>query len=441
MPSLNPSPRPNSVMAAPAPAAPAPAPAAVDDPAAKRQRLATTEVAAWTPPQVTHAWTIPDLTVASFTGAANTDLWNGPEFNAVGLRWRLSMRPKIEHPTKKVPGLGFFLRLLDRTSAPVELAEVTLQVRGMAEFKVTNRFYVGDAQHFPEGPPCFSSWGCVRTQEDLTRKAASILAGGQMVYSATLRSRSFADLAVPMPLAPALPALIAAALPASGSELADGVDVVFKAAGERIGAHSLILALRSSTLRASLWGPLAAKGAALRRELDIPEGIDTATFKRVLAFMYTDAVPEFETPDPEESDPKVSDSEESGLSASEVHALLHAADYLNVQRLREICVAELHKRLVPDTAVSTLRLAHALSCTPLLDATLRYIAGNAQAVMRAPSWAELMLEPGLLQAAMSTMATGEPPSVIAEPPAALQASAPPPPPADTGKAAPKRKRK
>ena len=92
-------------------------------------------------------------------------------------------------------------------------------------------------------------------------------------------------------------------------------------------------------------------------------------------------------------------------------------------------------------AVSTLKLAHALSCTPLLDATLRFIAANAPAVMRAPGWSELMLEPGLLQAAMSTIATGEPPSVIAEPPAALQASAPPPPPADTGTAASKRKRK
>ena len=112
MPSLNPSPRPVSVMAAPAPAAPAPAAEVEDDPVAKRQRLATTEMAAWTPPAVTHTWTMTDLTVASFTNAEIED-WKGPEFEAGGLRWQLFVRPKREHPIKKVPAIGFFLKLLD----------------------------------------------------------------------------------------------------------------------------------------------------------------------------------------------------------------------------------------------------------------------------------------------------------------------------------------
>ena len=384
---------------------------------------------------VFHTWTIPDLTVASFTGAASTEVWCGPEFEAVGLRWKLYVRPNTENADEK-SSFGFFLQLLDRTSAPVELAETTLHVRGLEQYAMKTRFYTGVAKNFPEGPRCGPAWGLkLMTHEELAQQAETVLSGGQLVFSATLRSRSFSDLAVPTPLVPALPALIAAALPASGSELADGVDVVFKAAGERIGAHSLILALRSSTLRASLWGPLAAASGAPSvlnpRELDIPEGIDTATFKRVLAFMYTDAVPEFQTPDPETP----------GLSVNEIHALLHAADYLDVPGLREICVAELHTRLAPENAVATLKLAHALSCTPLLDATLRYIAENAPAVMRAPGWAELSQEPGLTQAVISTMATGEPPSKIIEPPAVQKPSAAPPPPAGKAKAAPKRKRK
>ena len=417
-------------MAAPAPTVPTAE--AEDDPVAKRQRLATTEVAAWTPPAVTHSRTIEGLTIASFTGAAITDVWDGPDFNAVGLRWRLYVRPQFLNSLLNAPSFGLYLRPLDRTASPVEFAEATLHVRGIPAHKLNSRVYTGDPQHFRGGVQCFGwgfGWGTSWTHAHLIREADSVLAGGQMVISVTLRSRSFADLALPMRLAPLLPALIASALPSFGSELAAGVDVVFKAVGERIEAHSFILAMRSSTLRASLWGPLAASGApsvSQPRELDIPEGIDTATFKRVLAFMYTDAVPEFETP---------------GLSVDKVHALLHAADYLDVPGLREICVAELHKRLAPDNAVATLKLAHALSCTPLLDATLRYIAANAPAVMCAPGWAELMLEPGLLHAAMSTMATGEPPSVVSQPPVVQQPSVAPALPADKAKVVLKGKRK
>ena len=343
---------------------------------------------------VTHMWTIEDLTVASFTGADSGERWNGPEFEAGGLRWRLEVRPNTLHRNLKVPGFGVFLCLLDQTSAPVVFAEVLLQVRGVAAHKFKKSFYTGDAQHFPEALPCSHNWGNRWTHEELARRADTILFGGQMVISVTLRSRSFADLELPTLRAPLLPTLIAALLPASGSELAGGVDVVFKAAGERIGAHSLILALRSSTLRASLWGPLAAQGVSQPRELDIPEGIDTATFRCVLAFMYTDAVPDLDFPD---------------FPLGQIHALLHAADYLDVPALREICIAELQMRLAPENAVATLKLAHALSCMLLLDASMRYIAANLSAVMRTPGWAELSLEPGLMQAVVSTVATGEPP--------------------------------
>ena len=144
------SPRPVSVMAAPAPAAPAPA--AEDAPAAKRQRLATTEVK-WTPPEVTHTWTIKDLTLASFTGAASTDKWLGPIFQACGLRWRLFVMPNRE-PANEEPVTCFGLRLLSRTSAPVELAVATLAIRGVTKHTTfVGSFYTGDVQRFPVGQP------------------------------------------------------------------------------------------------------------------------------------------------------------------------------------------------------------------------------------------------------------------------------------------------
>ena len=396
-------PYPDSLMAAPAPTAPASA--AMDMPEAKRQRLATMKVK-WTPPTMTHSWTIQGLTVESFVDAASTDEWLGPEFEALGLRWQLFVRPKEVLPEKGVRAncCSVYLRLLDRTAAPVELAEAVLCVGDVEDLKIKKRFYTGDTEHFPLALQCSSACGTFWTHDDLIRDPDFFLAGGQMVISVTLRSRSFEDLVVPTRRAPLLPDLIAAALPSFGSELADGVDVVFKAAGERIEAHSFILALRSSTLRASLWGPLAAANGAPSvlkpRELDIPEGIDTETFRRVLAFMYADAVPELKTP---------------GLPVGQIHALLHAADYLDVSGLHDICVAELHKRLAPENAVATLKIAHALSCMPLLDATLRFTAANLSTVMRTPGWAELSLEPDLMQAVVSTMATGEPPAKVPEP--------------------------
>lgn len=388
--------------------APAPAPA-VDDVAAraaKRQRLATTELQEWKPPAVTHTWTLEDLTVASFTDAALGIEWLGPEFVACGLRWRLFVQPKKLRAADNEVVLVLFLRLLDRTSAPVNLAEATLRIRGLGEHKLSKAFSL-ITEH--GSPTVVAACGYSVSHSKFVSKSVAALQGGRMVFTAVLRGRSYAQVSVASPSAPPLANLIAASLPAPGAELDDSVDVVFKAAdGERFGAHSFILALRSSTLRASIRGPLAAgarrrvtaASASLPRELDVPEGISAVTFRRVLSFMYHDVLPA---------------AADAPLSTSDLHALLHAADYLDVPRLRQLCAAELHTRLAPDNAVATLKLAHALSCGSLLDAALRFIAANAPAVMRAPGWAELAHEVSLMQAVLSTMATGEPPVMIAEP--------------------------
>ena len=218
-----------------------------------------------------------------------------------GLRWQLMVVPhRIDSENNNSPVTGVFLYLLDCVAVPVQLAEATFCVRGFEDSTLSpsgNRFSTGDDRD--NGTDAYendvlesesesddkeeddgrgggdddeddaeyvssSNAGFTWTHSDLVNNAAMVLAGGQLVISVTLRFRSFSDLAVPRPLAPTLPALVAAALPVSGAAaLADGVDVVFKAAdGERIGAHSFILALRSSVLRTSLWGPLAPTGAA-----------------------------------------------------------------------------------------------------------------------------------------------------------------------------------
>ena len=122
-----------------------------------------------------------------------------------------------------------------------------------------------------------------------------MLQGGFLTVTATLRGRSFAELQAPAPPEPSLPAEVSAALPAAGAAPPDGAEVAFRSAdGERIWAHSFILATCSPTLRAALWGPLSKQGAARCGELDMPGGVDVSTFRRVLKFMYTDMLPSSE---------------------------------------------------------------------------------------------------------------------------------------------------
>ena len=237
-------------MAAPAPAAPAPA--AEDAPAAKRQRLAKTEVEAWTPPAVTHTWRIEGLTVASFTGAASDDQWDGPEFEACGLRWRLFVQPN-DLDDKERACFSFCLELLDRTLAPVQLGEAKLRVRGVSlDYDLSDSLFFVDAGHQEEDGEKIEEvdedagkeadgdaheedeeeeeededeeeeeededaddadedanfHGYRLTHAALKSKADAILEGGVMVISVTLRSRCFSDLGAPKPLGPKLPAL------------------------------------------------------------------------------------------------------------------------------------------------------------------------------------------------------------------------------------------
>ena len=379
-----------------------------DAPAAKRQKLAVT-VAAWTPPLVTHTWTIRDVTLESFTCAAPNDEWEGPEFEACGLRWQLNVEPnKVFKKDEDVRGFGTYLRLLDRTLAPVVLTEVALRLDSETVFKedsLEGPFFNGELGDDYVGPTVFPARGLLVSHSKLAREAERWLARGQMVVTVTLRGRSFAEMAVPKPKAPSLPLEMAAVLLSGVGEQLVPSDVVFKVdGGQSISTHSFILALRSSTLRASLFGPLAAAcapSASQPRELDIPGGIGVAAFRRVLSFIYSDLPPGLR--------------ESSPLSVAELHDVLHAADYLDVRRLRELCAAELHARLAPDNAVATLKVAHALSCRPLFEAALRFIAANSAAVMREPGWAELSREHELMQAVFSTMATGEPPVKTREP--------------------------
>ena len=348
-------------------------------------------------------WRISRLTVTTLRNASSNEQWDGPTFQAAGLSWRLVVRPR--HSDAEPQQLAIYLELLDDTHAPVEFGQATLQIRGLSDVEINARFSKSK-EHDSAHPKCSPWWRHFVLHSSLNSKA--VLGDGplgQLVISVTMRSRSFAEMKVPEPQAPSRADLIAAMLPVAGAPLPDGVDVVFKAAhgeGERIAAHSFVLALHSSVLRYALWSAAPAnarRGAAASqpREVDVPEGITAAAFRRVVEYLYV-----------HHDDDDLLDK--NPLNIADVRDLLHAADLLDVPRLRETCAAELHKRLTVDDAVATLILAQSLSCTSLVEAALRFIAANASAVMRTPGWAELIQQPALLQTVVSTIATGEPPA-------------------------------
>lgn len=179
----------------------------------------------------------------------------------------------------------------------------------------------------------------------------------------------------------------------------DCADVRFTASdGECFPAHACILALRSSTLRALLVGPLAKRQPCMQSppEFAVPGDIAAGTFRTVLHFLYTDEL-----------------RDADALDVPALRSLLAAVDFLDVPRLRDICEARLHAALAPDNAVAALKLATALSCLSLRDAALRFIAANVQAVMSA-DWASL--PPELVADITHTLAVGEPPCVARTPP-------------------------
>jgi hypothetical protein len=154
------------------------------------------------------------------------------------------------------------------------------------------------------------------------------------------------------------------------------------------------LAMRSAAMRPHLRGLMAS---AAPHVLTVDESVAPPIFKRLLSFLYTDAL-EFE-------------------SHEEAQHLLHAADFYDVPRLRAMADSALRDGLKPENAVTTLTLAHRGSFRELRAAVLRYVAAHAAAVMATPQWGELRAElPELIEAVLHTMAHhGEPPVAVLKP--------------------------
>ncbi|GJN04034.1 hypothetical protein PR202_ga21544 [Eleusine coracana subsp. coracana] len=128
-------------------------------------------------------------------------------------------------------------------------------------------------------------------------------------------------------------------------------DVSFSIAGETFPAHRAVLAARSLVFRAQLFGPMAdAKMPCITLH-----DIQPSTFKILLRFMYTDALPR-----------DVEDLDKSCSSTVELlQNLLAAADMYHLDRLKLLCAAKLWACVSAETVATMLCCAETHGCQEL----------------------------------------------------------------------------
>ena len=127
----------------------------------------------------------------------------------------------------------------------------------------------------------------------------------------------------------------------------DGTDISFTIDNETFHAHRAVLAARSPVFKAELLGSMAESTMPNITLCDIAP----ATFRVMLRFMYTDALPR---------------DDELGDSPLEMmRHLLAAADRYALDRLKLICAERLLDSLSVDTVGTTLACAEMYSCLEL----------------------------------------------------------------------------
>jgi speckle-type POZ protein len=159
---------------------------------------------------------------------------------------------------------------------------------------------------------------------------------------------------------------IAVPVPDAGEHLgrlldrADASDVSFSVRGHIFHAHRAVLAARSPVFSSELLGPMAE--AKLQR-ITLHE-IEPATFRSLLWFVYTDALP-----------PR-RDLELAGSPVDIFQHLLVAADRYALGRLKLVCAHELWEILSADNVAAVLSCAEMYNCPELKDSCMDFIVAE-----------------------------------------------------------------
>uniref|UniRef100_A0A0A9A749 BTB domain-containing protein n=1 Tax=Arundo donax TaxID=35708 RepID=A0A0A9A749_ARUDO len=144
----------------------------------------------------------------------------------------------------------------------------------------------------------------------------------------------------------------------------DGTDVSFTIDGETLHAHRAVLAARSPVFRAELLGSMAEAQMA---SIALQE-ITPATFRFMLRFIYTDALP--------------GDEELGDPPTKSLMQLLAAADRYALDRLKVMCAKKVWDENMSVHVVSNaLALADMYNCQELKTKCLDFMAAKENSVV------------------------------------------------------------
>jgi speckle-type POZ protein len=146
----------------------------------------------------------------------------------------------------------------------------------------------------------------------------------------------------------------------------DGADVTFQlvADGETFTAHRCVLAARSPVFRAQLYGEMK-EGKSAGSGVPIPiEDMDAQVFRALLAFIYTDSLPE------------PGDGEEDDGAMAQYQHLLAAADKYGLEGMKLICQEKLCEHIRASSVATMLALAERHHCRGLKEACFEFLSSS-----------------------------------------------------------------
>ncbi|XP_037450665.1 BTB/POZ and MATH domain-containing protein 2-like [Triticum dicoccoides] len=143
----------------------------------------------------------------------------------------------------------------------------------------------------------------------------------------------------------------------------EGADITFEVGGEKFAAHQCVLAARSSSFKAQLFG--AMNESSVVKISDMTADV----FASLLTYIYTDAVPEF-------VDMEAYDGHEI-IYAPRLLQFLEAAERYDLQRLKSICEQKLASFICAKTVADIIAVAERRQCYWLKEACLEFIKAEA----------------------------------------------------------------
>jgi speckle-type POZ protein len=270
-------------------------------------------------------------------------------FSVGGHNWRIDCYPRGSHKEHNGEYLSIFLKHMSKTRRVKAIIEAFLVDKdGEPSTTFTKRERVHD---FPVNNDVDSNgdcddWGWTQFVKRTTLENDYVTEGHITIVCGIMVIES------PIPVPPSDIGIHLGSL----LDRTDGTDMSFTIDGETFRAHRAVLAARSPVFRAELFGSMAE---AAMTSITLHE-IAPATFKVMLQFIYTDALPR---------------EDELGDSSTEIlQDLLAAADRYALDRLKLMCAQKLWDKVSADTVATILACAETYNCPELKSKCIDFLA-------------------------------------------------------------------